>query len=239
MSSNTPTEPHKVTTGTGRSLFEGFLKIAIFVVISVAILFLCAGRLNLLFAWIYIVTVLASTAITSLIMDPELIVERLEIKKDAKRWDILPAILIGRVGPLVILAVAGLDVRFAWSPQVPLALQIVALFIAVLGLFVTDWAVVSNKFFSGVIRIQKDRGHAVVTTGPYRYARHPGYAGAILHNIATPLILSSLWALIPAMLLIYITIVRTVFEDQTLQEELDGYKLYAKRVRYRLLPNIW
>lgn len=239
MSSNTPTEPHKVKTGTGRSLFEGHLKIAIFVVISVATLFLCAGRLNLLFAWIYIATVLASTAITSLIMDPELIIERLEIKKDAKRWDILPAILIGRVGPLIILAVAGLDVRFAWSPQVPRALQIIALFIAVIGLFVTDWAVVSNKFFSGVVRIQKDRGHTVVATGPYRYARHPGYAGAILHNIATPLILSSLWALIPAMLVICITIIRTVFEDQTLQEELDGYKLYAMRVRYRLLPKIW
>jgi len=239
VSSNTPTEPPEVISGTGRSLFEGFLKIAIFVVISVGIFFLCAGRLNLLFAWIYIATLLANTAITSLIMDPDLIVERIEIKKDAKRWDILPAILIGRVGPLVILAVGGLDVRFAWSPQLPLALQIIALFIAALGLFVTDWAVVSNKFFSGVIRIQKDRGHTVVATGPYRYARHPGYAGAILHNMATPLILSSLWALIPAILLICITIIRTVLEDQTLHEELDGYELYAKRVRYRLLPNIW
>jgi protein-S-isoprenylcysteine O-methyltransferase Ste14 len=172
-------------------------------------------------------------------MDPELIAERLEIKKDAKRWDILPAILIGRVGPLVILAVAGLDVRFAWSPHVPLTLQIMALAIAVLGLFITDWAVVSNKFFSCVVRIQKDRGHTVVAAGPYRYVRHPGYAGAILHNIATPVLLGSLWAIIPAGVVICITIIRTAFEDQTLQTELDGYKPYAKRVRYRLLPDIW
>jgi protein-S-isoprenylcysteine O-methyltransferase Ste14 len=239
VTSNTPTEPQKENTGTGRSLFEGLLKIGIFVVVSVALFFLCAGRLNLLFAWIYIATVLASTAITSLIMDPELIAERLEIKKDAKRWDILPAILIGRVGPLVILAVAGLDVRFAWSPHVPPTLQIMALAIAALGLFITDWAVVSNKFFSCVVRIQKDRGHTVVAAGPYLYVRHPGYAGAILHNIATPVILGSLWAIIPAGVVICITIIRTAFEDQTLQTELDGYKPYSKRVRYRLLPNIW
>jgi protein-S-isoprenylcysteine O-methyltransferase Ste14 len=239
VSSNTLTELQKEKTGTDRPLFEGLLKIAVFVVVSIALFFLCAGRLNLLFAWIYIATVLVSTAITSLIMDPELIAERLKIKKDAKRWDILPAILIGRVGPLVILAVSGLDARFAWSPHFPLAFQVMAFAIAVLGLFVTDWAVVSNKFFSCVVRIQKDRGHAVVTAGPYRYVRHPGYAGAILHNIATPVILGSLWAIIPAVLVICITIIRTAFEDQALEKELDGYKPYAKRVRYRLLPNIW
>lgn len=239
MTTNKPTDPQKEKTGTARSLFEGLLKIGIFVVVSVALFFLCAGRLNLLFPWIYIATVLASTTITSLIMDPELIAERLEIKKDAKRWDILPAILIGRVGPLVILAVAGLDVRFAWSPHVPLTLQIMALAFTALGLFITDWAVVSNKFFSCVVRIQKDRGHTVVAAGPYQYVRHPGYAGAILHNIATPVILGSLWAIIPAGVVICITIIRTAFEDQTLQTELDGYKSYAKRVRYRLLPNIW
>jgi protein-S-isoprenylcysteine O-methyltransferase Ste14 len=183
--------------------------------------------------------VLVNTSITSLIMNPELIAERSEIKKDTKSWDILPAILIGRVSPLVILIIAGLDVRFGWSPQVPLALQIVALGITILGLLVTDWAVVSNKFFSGVVRIQKDRGHTVVSTGPYRYVRHPGYVGAILHNIATPLILSSLWALIPAGLVVCITIIRTAFEDRALQEELDGYKPYAKQVRYRMLPNLW
>jgi protein-S-isoprenylcysteine O-methyltransferase Ste14 len=114
-----------------------------------------------------------------------------------------------------------------------------ALGVAILGLLVADWAVVSNKFFSGVVRIQKDRGHTVVTTGPYRYIRHPGYVGTILHHLATPVVLSSLWALIPAGLVICITIIRTAFEDQTLLEELDGYKAYAKRVRYRLLPNLW
>jgi protein-S-isoprenylcysteine O-methyltransferase Ste14 len=132
-----------------------------------------------------------------------------------------------------------LDIRFRWSQQIPLALRIAASGIATLGLLVTDWAVVSNKFFSGVVRIQKERGHTVVTRGPYRYIRHPGYAGAILHNIATPVILSSLWGLLPAGFVVCVTIIRTVLEDRTLQEELDGYKAYAKRVPYRLLPSIW
>jgi protein-S-isoprenylcysteine O-methyltransferase Ste14 len=239
MSFNISAEQQKGETGTSRSVFKGLLKIGIFIVVSTAIFFFCAGRLNLVMAWVYIVMVLVNTSITSLIMNPELIAERSEIKKDTKSWDILPAILIGRVSPLVILIIAGLDVRFGWSPQVPLALQIVALGITILGLLVTDWAVVSNKFFSGVVRIQKDRGHTVVSTGPYRYVRHPGYVGAILHNIATPLILSSLWALIPAGLVVCITIIRTAFEDRALQEELDGYKPYAKQVRYRMLPNLW
>jgi protein-S-isoprenylcysteine O-methyltransferase Ste14 len=239
MSSDTSGEQQKDEIGTSRSVSKGLLKIGIFILLSAAIFFLCAGRLNLVMAWVYIAMVLVNTSITSLIMNPELIAERSEIKKDTKSWDILPAILIGRIGPLVILIVAGLDMRLEWSQQISLAFQMIALSIAILGFLVTDWAVVSNKFFSGVLRIQKDRSHTVVTTGPYQYVRHPGYVGAILTNIATPVILSSLWALIPAGIVVCITIIRTLFEDRTLQEELDGYKSYAKQVRYRLLPNIW
>jgi len=239
MSSNTSAEQQKRETEASRSVFKGLLKIGIFIAVTAVIFFFCAGRLNLVMAWVYIAMVLVNTSITSLVMNPELIAERSEIKKDTKSWDILPAILIGRVGPLVILIVAGLDIRFGWSLKIPLVLQIMALSIAILGLLVADWAVVSNKFFSGVVRIQKDRGHTVVTTGPYQYVRHPGYVGAILHNLATPVILSSLWAFIPVGVVVCITIIRTAFEDRTLQEELDGYKSYSKRVRYRLLPNLW
>jgi protein-S-isoprenylcysteine O-methyltransferase Ste14 len=237
--SNTSTEQSKGKIETSHSISKGFLKIGIFILVSTAIFFLSAGRLNLVTAWVYIAMVLIITCITTLIMDPKLIAERSEIKEGTKGWDIVFAFIIGRVGPLAILIVAGLDVRFGWSPQIPLTLQIVALGIAILGLLVTDWAVVSNKFFSGVVRIQKDRGHTVVTTGPYRYVRHPGYVGAILHYIAAPVILSSIWGLIPAGLVACITIIRTALEDRTLQEELDGYKDYSTQVRHRLLPGIW
>ena len=96
-----------------------------------------------------------------------------------------------------------------------------------------------NKFFSAVVRIQRERGHTVVASGPYQYVRHPGYAGGIVANFAIPLLLGSLWALVPAVLVNCLLIVRTALEDSTLQEELDGYRDYAGRVRYRLLLGVW
>jgi protein-S-isoprenylcysteine O-methyltransferase Ste14 len=98
---------------------------------------------------------------------------------------------------------------------------------------------VVNRFFSGTVRIQTERGHHVVTDGPYRFVRHPGYAGALLGFVLIPLLLDSVWAFIPAVLLIAITFVRTALEDATLQKELPGYAEYAQTTRYRLIPGIW
>jgi protein-S-isoprenylcysteine O-methyltransferase Ste14 len=97
----------------------------------------------------------------------------------------------------------------------------------------------TNEFFSRDVRIQEDRGHAVVSDGPYRLVRHPGYAGFIVATLATPLVLGSLWALIPAALATAGLVVRTALEDRTLKEELDGYREFAQQTRYRLLPGIW
>ena len=143
------------------------------------------------------------------------------------------------VGPLAWMIVAGLDERFGWSPQIPLALQLVALVIMVLGYVVGIWAMAVNRYFSAVVRIQKDRGHTVVSDGPYRFVRHPAYATGIVSCLATPILLGSLWALIPCGLVAVVTVVRTALEDKTLLDELDGYKDYARRVRYRLLPGAW
>ena len=101
------------------------------------------------------------------------------------------------------------------------------------------WALAENRFFSSVVRIQTDRGHVVCDTGPYRIMRHPGYAGNILPLLGIVLALGSLWTIIPAVVALVIAIVRTALEDQTLQEELPGYREYAQRVRYRLLPGIY
>jgi protein-S-isoprenylcysteine O-methyltransferase Ste14 len=109
----------------------------------------------------------------------------------------------------------------------------------VLGWALFMWAMGANAFFSEAVRIQEERGHTVVTDGPYRYVRHPGYVGAILALFATPLLLGSLWALIPAGLATIGYVVRTALEDKTLQEELDGYTEYAQQTRYRLLPGVW
>jgi protein-S-isoprenylcysteine O-methyltransferase Ste14 len=105
------------------------------------------------------------------------------------------------------------------------------------GLFL--WAMASNAYFSEGVRIQEERGHTVATNGPYHYVRHPGYSGAILAQLATPLLLGSIWAVIPSLLSAGFYVIRTYLEDKTLILELPGYSDYVKQTRYRLLPWVW
>jgi len=132
-----------------------------------------------------------------------------------------------------------LDERFGWSPPQATAIHVLGLILMALGQLLFTWAMVSNPFFSTAVRIQIDRGHTVASGGPYRYVRHPGYVGYIVFLLATPLIFGSLWGLLPAAITGMLFIVRTALEDKTLLQELDGYKEYAQRVRYRLLPPLW
>jgi protein-S-isoprenylcysteine O-methyltransferase Ste14 len=169
---------------------------------------------------------------------PELLAERAARRKDTKTWDMLILSIIG-LTTIAKYVLAGLDLRFGWTAPMPAAFQIAALVIAVLGYGLLTWSMAANAFFSTVVRIQEDRGHAVATSGPYRYMRHPGYSGSIAFELATPIMLGSLWALIPGALAALLTGVRTALEDRTLHDELDGYQDYAERVRYRLLPGIW
>ena len=157
----------------------------------------------------------------------------------ASGWDKAIATAYGLLSNIGTLLIAGLDVRFGWSPSISLAVQLIALVMLLLGFALASWAMLSNAFFATTVRIQGERGHAVATGGPYRYTRHPGYAGWLLAGIATPLVLDSWWALIPAVLGGIFLVVRTTFEDRTLQEELNGYREYAQKVPYRLLPSIW
>jgi protein-S-isoprenylcysteine O-methyltransferase Ste14 len=103
----------------------------------------------------------------------------------------------------------------------------------------TTWAFVVNRFFSGVVRIQEDRGHEVVNEGPYRMVRHPGYLGALLSLSAAALLLGSLWALVPVFFYVVVVVIRTELEDRTLKEQLPGYRIYAEQTRYKLVPGIW
>ena len=108
-----------------------------------------------------------------------------------------------------------------------------------IGMAGVTWAEAVNKFFEPSVRIQTDRGHKVIDTGPYAIIRHPGYAFGCLVFLGIALALGSLWALIPAILLCLLLVVRTIWEDQTLREELAGYEEYAQRVRYKLIPGVW
>ena len=171
---------------------------------------------------------------------PDLIAERARFMQheNAKPWDKALAPLLGLGGGLVLL-VAGLDALFDWSPPFSLPVKILALVIIVAGYVLGSYALIENRFFSGMVRIQTDRGHQVVSSGPYRWIRHPGYAGALLTYLATPLFLDSGWAFLPTVFIMILLVIRTALEDRTLQKELPGYAEYARRVQYRLLPGIW
>lgn len=173
--------------------------------------------------------------------NPQLVGERFRFgtTKGAEGWDRLLAPMVGIVGPLLVLIVAGLDKRYGWSPDVSFALQMVSIVILLLCGAFGAWAMLENPFFTSVVRIQKDRNQTAVTTGPYRFMRHPAYGEATIWWLVTPVILGSLWAFIPAALQIACFIVRTILEDRTLQAELPGYVAYTQKTRYRLIPGIW
>ena len=171
---------------------------------------------------------------------PDLLKERSDSmgREDAKSWDkvLAPTVAFGSIVPLIV---AGLDKLFGWTAPLGFSASVVSLIVVVLGYVAGSWALIENRFFSGVVRIQTDRGHHVVTTGPYQIVRHPGYASSLWTYLATPVLLDSLWALIPTLLLIGALVLRTSLEDRTLQAELPGYADYAKKTRYRLFPGIW
>jgi protein-S-isoprenylcysteine O-methyltransferase Ste14 len=146
--------------------------------------------------------------------------------------------LVGIGGALIPL-VAGLEARYNWSTTFSLPVILLSLVAILAGYILGSYALIENRFFSGMVRIQFDRGHQVVSSGPYRWMRHPGYVGALLAYLATPFFLDSTWAFIPAVFLSIVLIIRTQLEDKVLQEELPGYREYAVRVRYRLLPGVW
>jgi protein-S-isoprenylcysteine O-methyltransferase Ste14 len=153
-------------------------------------------------------------------------------------WDKILAPLVALGGGLIPLVV-GLDELLNWSPAFSIRIKIIALAIILTGYIWGSYALIQNRFFSGMVRIQSDRGHQVITSGPYRWMRHPGYAGAICTYLATPLFLDSGWAFIPAVFLVIALVIRTSLEDKVLHVELEGYSEYADKVRYRLFPGVW
>lgn len=219
------------------------VSLGILIAIPAIVLFSASGRLDWFWGWVYISLTAIFTIgsrITIAIKIPDLVAERGDSlqKEDVKPWDrmILPLTFLL---PLVMLIVAGLDDRFGWSPGVPLLVHVTGLILTAAGYLLSSWAMVVNRFFSASVRIQAERGHRVVSEGPYRFVRHPGYAGSILSVVAFPLFLGTLWALIPAILAAISLVIRTGLEDSTLKEELEGYSEYEVSVRYRLMPGAW
>ena len=194
-------------------------------------------------AWLYAAINILGFALSRYLMaqrHPDLITERARMMQhdDAKSWDRRLSGLMGLLG-IIIPVVAGLDALYGWSPVTSLPVKVLALLLILTGHWLGSYALIVNRFFSGVVRIQSDRGHHVVSAGPYRWIRHPGYAGALLTYAGTPFLLGALWTILPALLVSAVLVIRTRLEDQTLQDELEGYSDYAASVRYRLLPGFW
>jgi protein-S-isoprenylcysteine O-methyltransferase Ste14 len=223
---------------------KAILRFVVYLLLMPMILFIAAGTLYWTVGWIYVIISVTFTAISRIVVfhkNPEMLVERgrsLEAA-DVKGWDRTILLLGAVLGPLAIYIVTGLDIRFSWSSHIPTVIQSLAFITVVFGYFIAGWAMIANKFFSAVIRIQKERNQTVVSDGPYKFMRHPGYAGGILTLFSTPIMLGSLWAFLPTGFVVSLIIVRTFLEDKTLQAELDGYREYSKKVKFRLLPGVW
>jgi protein-S-isoprenylcysteine O-methyltransferase Ste14 len=210
---------------------------ALFLALMGALLFGSAGRWDLPFFWAYLGVWGAASGVGSVACDPSLTRERLRPGPGARFFasDFL-------IGPLWVAQsiVAGLDVgRFHWSDGVPRPVQVVAMVGMAAALAVGVWAASVNKFFSSAVRIQTDRGHRVITDGPYRFVRHPGYAASHFIFAGGGLALGSWLAALIGALIIPCILYRTAQEDRFLQGHLPGYADYARQVRYRLVPGVW
>lgn len=216
----------------------------VFVGIILVIAFAAAGRLDWpngqLYGLLQVGCFLLMAAIL-IPIDPDLLLERSQIKDNAKKWDLVVVRVMNISANLITPLVAGLGVRFGWSAASPMPgwFTVAAAVMMVVSMLFQIWAMASNTFFSPVVRIQNDRGHTVSKGGPYRYVRHPGYLGMFFYFLSVPLLLGSWWALIPAGISLAALVLRTGLEDRTLQAELKGYPEYSGQVRYRLFPGVW
>jgi protein-S-isoprenylcysteine O-methyltransferase Ste14 len=239
----TPAPPHDTPLGAPLSAARIALSLVIVLGGLAALLFVPAGRLDWVEAWALLGAYslfLALYAWWGLRRDPDQLRERGRARKaeNVKPWD--KAIMVAYTVLLLLTpVVAGLDAgRFHWS-----AVSLPAKLLAWLGLAVAGalifWAITTNTYLSRMARIQEDRGQIVITSGPYRFVRHPMYLGIIILFLGMPVALGSWWTLLPGAAIGLLFVLRTAKEDQMLREELPGYSEYAQRVRYRLLPGVW
>ncbi len=209
-------------------------------ILMVGLLFLVAGTWNYWQAWVYLIINMILLILMSTVLSPnsELVEERLNPKQGMKGWD---KFYFAVTTPLYVIALllAGLDQRFGWTTNMPLAIYWASVIVYILGQAIFQWARYTNQYFSSVVRIQTDRGQTVCKDGPYKYVRHPGYVGGFLFTITVGLVLGSWYASIPQVIAALMLVWRTRREDRTLQAELPGYAEFAKETRYRLVPGLW
>jgi len=205
-------------------------------------MFLPAGTWAWFRGWLFLVVVVAASVVITLYLrrvNPDVVTGRVNRQTGTKRWDLILGLVFLLPTILAIPIVAALDDgRYLWS-HVPWWGCLLGYALLITGMLGVTWAESVNKFFEPSVRIQTDRGHKVIDTGPYAIVRHPGYVSGFLVFLGMSLSLGSLWALIPAVLVCLLLVVRTICEDRTLRDELAGYEAYTHRVRFRLIPRVW
>lgn len=223
------------------SYFQTIVKGLFGVLFIFVLVFLLAGRLDYWPGWVFcgVMVVIITIQLVLFKDKADLAQERMKPGPGIKGWD---KVIWALFGPAMfaIFIVAVLDTgRFGWSRELPVYFYLISYAVFLLSIYIFTWAMWVNKWFSSVVRIQKDRDQQVVQTGPYKIIRHPGYTGGILMALTMGLIFGSLWSIIPAFLSIILLIIRTQLEDSTLQKELPGYAEYAQKTKYRLVPGVW
>jgi protein-S-isoprenylcysteine O-methyltransferase Ste14 len=204
-------------------------------------LFLPAGSWSWLRGWLFLAVLVVASVVVTLYLrrvNPDVLAARINRHEAPRCWDLLLGLMMLAAMIAVPIVAALDDGRYHWLP-VPWWGCMLGYALLIAGIVGLTWAESVNKFFEPTVRIQTDRGHRVIDTGPYAIVRHPGYAFGYPLFLGMPLALGSLWALIPAILIGPLLVLRTIWEDQTLREELAGYKEYTQRVRYRLIPRVW
>lgn len=174
--------------------------------------------------------------------DPALLAERMKgspVQEGQKGWD--KVVMVGMlVVGIALLLVPGFDVvRFGWSTRLPLWAEVTGMALHLPCLLGVMWVMRENTYLSRVVKIDEERGHSVITTGPYAIVRHPMYAFVLPLLLAMPLALGSRWGMVAGAAMGVLLVWRTALEDRTLHAELDGYPEYAKETRYRLVPGVW
>jgi len=204
---------------------------------------LISGQWNWWEAWVMLAVFILSFVISRVLAarkTPDILKERANYNQheNTQTWDkwLSPLVAFGSV---FILLAAGLDALYHWSAGFPLSIEMVGLALIIIGYLLASYAFIENAYFSGTVRIQGERGHKVISRGPYGWSRHPGFMGSLIASLGMPLLLDSAWAFIPVVVFGIFFIIRTRLEDRFLQLNLVGYREYAQKVRYRLLPGIW
>jgi len=205
------------------------------------IIFISAGRIDYWQGLIYLIIglIMFLLNLTVLRIDSELLEERSKPGEGTKKWD--KTILgLSFLVTISMYITAGLDSgRYQWSPDFHWSLYFLGIVLTILGQLLFLFAQKQNKFFSSTVRIQTNREHIVCDTGLYKVIRHPAYLGSIIQSLGFPLLFGSLWSIIPVCLLIILLITRTMLEDKTLKNELNGYLEYSNKTRYKIIPYLW